>query len=80
MKTWKLALAALILIASIWAPARPATADPTPVQTCGPCSEAVCVGQPLNARCNGVIRHCQQISLCATVAAPVPLCECLPPP
>jgi hypothetical protein len=80
MKTWKLALATLLLIASVWAPARPATADPAPAQTCGACSDPVCVDQPLNSRCNGVIRHCQQVSLCSTTVAPVPLCECLPPP
>ena len=57
--------------------ASPADAD---AKVCGPCSQAVCVGKALNSFCFGAIRLCQQISTCPTVAAPVPLCECLSPP
>jgi hypothetical protein len=47
---------------------------------CGPCSQAVCVGKPLNSFCFGFIRLCQKVSLCPTSAALTPHCECLSPP
>jgi hypothetical protein len=57
-------------------PARMSSAAVT--ETCG-CGDAICVGKRLNSIC-GTARLCQQISLCATIVAPVPLCECLSPP
>ena len=62
--------------ASAFLPARMSSAAAT--KTCG-CGDAICVGRALNSIC-GTARLCQQISLCATTAAQVPLCECLSPP
>jgi hypothetical protein len=54
--------------------------DASPAQVCGPCSDPVCVGKPLNSRCSLTVRLCQQITVCPNSAAIVPLCECLSPP
>jgi hypothetical protein len=81
----------LALASSCPAAAAPAAAAPLPLlpqaspaaadaQVCGPCSQPVCVGKGLNSFCDGFIRLCQEISLCATSVAPVPRCECLSPP
>jgi hypothetical protein len=56
----------------------PARMSSAVTETCG-CGDAICVGRRLNSIC-GTARLCQQISLCATIVAPVPLCECLSPP
>jgi hypothetical protein len=54
--------------------------DTSPALACGPCSQPVCVGKPLNSFCFGTLRLCQEVTVCASTAALVPLCECLSPP
>jgi hypothetical protein len=45
--------------------------------TCA-CGDAICIGKPLNSRCNGFIKLCQQVGSCAAAAAP--RCICASPP